>query len=137
MNNDPVKNPSHYLVKDDRYQAIKIMEAWRLNGHLGPALKYILRAGRKDPAKEVEDLQKAIWYIERFIEYGWSDLSYPGRIPELYGYLYVSKAWKLPPHLSTAVRHIYYHREQPSNLTKAIEAISQHIKKIQDGKELS
>ena len=37
--------------------------------HLGNALKYIARAGRKDPAKTEEDLRKAIWYINRYIEF--------------------------------------------------------------------
>ena len=36
--------------------------------HLGSAMKYICRAGKKDPAKTVEDLQKAVWYINRYIE---------------------------------------------------------------------
>ena len=34
---------------------------------LGNAVKYISRAGKKDPAKEVEDLQKAAWYVNRRI----------------------------------------------------------------------
>lgn len=42
-----------------------VIEAWGLGFNLGNALKYISRAGRKDPAKTEEDLQKAIWYINR------------------------------------------------------------------------
>lgn len=37
--------------------------------HLGNAVKYIARAGRKDPTKTEEDLRKAIWYINRYIEF--------------------------------------------------------------------
>ena len=37
--------------------------------HLGNAVKYIARAGRKDPAKTEEDLRKAIWYINRYITF--------------------------------------------------------------------
>lgn len=32
---------------------------------LGNAIKCILRAGKKDPEKKAEDLNKAIWYIKR------------------------------------------------------------------------
>ena len=36
--------------------------------HLGSATKYLCRAGKKDPTKTTEDLRKAIWYINRYIE---------------------------------------------------------------------
>jgi hypothetical protein len=36
--------------------------------HLGNAYKYIARAGKKETNKEVQDLRKAIWYIERKIQ---------------------------------------------------------------------
>ncbi len=35
-----------------------------MNFNRGNAVKYLMRAGLKDPAKEVEDLQKAAWYIQ-------------------------------------------------------------------------
>lgn len=65
MNN--VNNPQHYGGKDSPYEAIKVIEALNLDFHLGNALKYIVRAGKKDPSKEIEDLKKAIWYLERKI----------------------------------------------------------------------
>ena len=34
----------------------------------GSAVKYLSRAGRKDPSKETEDLRKAIAYIEKRIK---------------------------------------------------------------------
>ncbi len=34
----------------------------------GNVVKYVCRAGRKDPGKHVEDLKKARWYIDREIE---------------------------------------------------------------------
>ena len=40
----------------------------KLNFHRGNAVKYIARAGKKNPEKEVEDLKKAAWYINREIE---------------------------------------------------------------------
>ena len=63
---DNVNHPSHYT--DGRIEVIDFIEDKRLNYHRGNAVKYICRAGKKDPAKEVEDLQKAIWYINREIQ---------------------------------------------------------------------
>ena len=39
-----------------------------MNFNRGNAIKYIARAGLKHKDKEVEDLQKAIWYIKREIQ---------------------------------------------------------------------
>lgn len=61
-----IDHPQHYR-KDSGYEAIDVIEAWGLGFSLGNALKYISRAGHKDPAKMVEDLEKAKWYIEREI----------------------------------------------------------------------
>lgn len=45
-----------------------IANAYKLDMPLGMAAKYILRAGKKDKSKEIEDLEKAIRSIERAIE---------------------------------------------------------------------
>jgi hypothetical protein len=45
-----------------------IANAYKLDMPLGTAAKYILRAGKKDKSKEIEDLKKAIRCIERAIE---------------------------------------------------------------------
>lgn len=63
-----VNNPKHYGGSDSIYEAIKVIEAWGLDFCLGNAVKYISRSGKKKTAKEVEDLQKAIWYLERRIQ---------------------------------------------------------------------
>ena len=60
-------HPTHYGGADNPYEVIKVIEAWWLDFHLGNAVKYIARAGKKDPAKEIEDLEKARWYIDRKI----------------------------------------------------------------------
>lgn len=65
---EQIRNPSHYGGADNPYEAIKIIEHCNLDFHLGNTIKYILRAGKKDKNKEVEDLQKAKWYLERKIE---------------------------------------------------------------------
>jgi hypothetical protein len=63
-----VNHPTHYGGKDNVYEAINVIEAWDLDFCLGNAVKYISRAGKKDPAKELEDLNKAVWYLNRRIQ---------------------------------------------------------------------
>jgi Protein of unknwon function (DUF3310) len=63
---EAVNNPKHY-GGDTTYEAIKVIEAWELNFHLGNVVKYISRAGKKDLTKTKEDLLKAKWYLERYI----------------------------------------------------------------------
>jgi hypothetical protein len=64
--NDPVNHPKHYTSHPSGVECIQITE--HMNFCLGNAIKYIWRAGEKDHAKEIEDLQKARWYISREIE---------------------------------------------------------------------
>lgn len=61
-----VSHPKHYNT--GKIEVIEFLEDKELGFHLGNSVKYICRAGKKDPAKLIEDLQKAVWYIERFIE---------------------------------------------------------------------
>jgi len=63
--NDPVSHPAHYT--DGKIEVIDFIEDKRLGFHLGNAVKYISRAGKKDPNKKIEDLNKAIWYVQRHI----------------------------------------------------------------------
>lgn len=64
---DNINHPAHYTFGS--IEVIDAIEGLLLPYHLGNALKYIARAGRKDPAKTEEDLRKAIWYINRYIEF--------------------------------------------------------------------
>lgn len=66
VTDDAVNHPSHYT--DGKIEVIDFIEDKNLGYHLGNAVKYISRAGKKDPDKEVEDLQKAAWYINRKIQ---------------------------------------------------------------------
>jgi len=59
-----VDHPTHY--RPGLYEAINVIEAWRLNFSLGNAVKYIARAGWKNSAKE--DIEKAIWYLNRELD---------------------------------------------------------------------
>lgn len=63
-----VNHPQHYGGEDNVYEAIKVIEAWDLGFHLGNTVKYISRAGKKGTDKELQDLKKALWYLQRKIE---------------------------------------------------------------------
>lgn len=64
-------NPDHYrsgpthTVCGDPIECIDITQ--EMNFCLGNVLKYIWRAGKKDPKKHIEDLEKAAWYLDREI----------------------------------------------------------------------
>ena len=60
---EKVDHPSHYNA--GRIEVIDFIEDQNLNFNLGNAVKYISRAGKKDPKKFREDLEKAIWYLNR------------------------------------------------------------------------
>lgn len=71
---DNVNHPSHYAA--GKIEVIEAIEDWMAQlppalivvaFHLGNAIKYTARAGKKDPAKTTEDLEKAIWYLRRAI----------------------------------------------------------------------
>ena len=61
-----VNHPSHY--NDGKIEVIDYIEDKKLGFHLGNAIKYISRAGKKDKDKAQEDIEKAIWYLERYLE---------------------------------------------------------------------
>lgn len=63
---DPVNHPSHYA--SGKIEVIEAIEDWAVGFHLGNVIKYAARAGKKDPNKEIEDLEKAMWYLKRKIE---------------------------------------------------------------------
>lgn len=62
-----VDHPDHYGGDQNPYEAIKVIEAWQLGFNLGNTIKYVCRAGKKNPTKVLEDLKKAQWYLEREI----------------------------------------------------------------------
>lgn len=66
MVNDPVNHPSHYTT--GKIECIDFITDKHLNFCRGNAVKYIVRAGLKDPDKEIEDLEKAIFYLNREIK---------------------------------------------------------------------
>ena len=66
VENDNVNHPSHYT--DGNIEVMDFIEDKQLNFAKGNVIKYVSRAGKKDPNKELEDLKKAMWYLNREIE---------------------------------------------------------------------
>lgn len=69
---ESVNHPSHY-GGDVPYEVIKVIEAWEkmfpsFKFNRATAVKYIPRAGEKSREKEIEDLEKAIWYLQREVD---------------------------------------------------------------------
>lgn len=58
--------PKGYYKAHNGMEAIDVIEAYNLSFSLGNALKYIIRAGKKESKRE--DLIKAIWYLNRELE---------------------------------------------------------------------
>lgn len=63
---DAVNHPKHYA--QFKHEPIDVIEDWGLGFCLGNTVKYIARAGHKDPGRLVEDLEKAAWYLRREID---------------------------------------------------------------------
>lgn len=70
-----VNHPAHYNA--GAVEVIEAIESWELNFARGNVVKYVARAGKKVPEKcndlervraELQDLQKARWYLNREIE---------------------------------------------------------------------
>ena len=69
-NNDAVNHPSHYTSSPAKCSCGETIECIQITEHmnfcLGNAVKYIWRADLKHDA--IEDLKKAVFYINREIE---------------------------------------------------------------------
>lgn len=69
---DSINHPSHYTSHPSGVECISITQWYDFS--IGNAIKYLWRAGLKkdssldDVVKEIEDLKKAIWYINNKIK---------------------------------------------------------------------
>ena len=66
---DNINQPKHYTQHPSGVECINIAEHFGFN--LGNAFKYLFRQGKK--GAPAEDLQKALWYIKRSLEYEMPD----------------------------------------------------------------
>ena len=64
---EQVNHPSHY-ADGAPAECIEVIEALGMDFHTANAFKYVWRAGRKDPKKTIQDLEKAVWYLSRKIK---------------------------------------------------------------------
>jgi len=63
---DAVNHPSHYTAHPSGVECIDITR--HMNFNLGNVMKYIWRNGLKDGVPDLEDLEKAAWYLNDEIE---------------------------------------------------------------------
>lgn len=63
-----VNHPAHYGGESNPFEPIKIIEHYDLNFMLGNTIKYVLRAGKKGKGDKLEDLQKALWNLQREVD---------------------------------------------------------------------
>lgn len=72
MKSDNINHPIHYNSHPSGIECIEITRYYPFN--VGSAIKYLWRAGLKkdaslsDKEKEIEDLGKAIWFIQDRID---------------------------------------------------------------------
>lgn len=100
LTDDSINSPKHY-VEGRTIEPIDVIEDWKLSFHLGNALKYLSRAGRK--GSEVEDINKAIWYMRRHVQFlntfGYDPVIAAKPVPDLFRQPYplgptpVPKGW--------------------------------------------
>lgn len=62
-----VYHPDYYNGKGT-IEVIDAIEEWKLDFHRGNIVKYVARAGKKNKETEIEDLEKAAWYLQRALE---------------------------------------------------------------------
>ena len=70
---DMVNSPSHYKADSGGLECIDAIEAaltkQEIIGHYkATCIKYLWRAGSKDPSKTGEDILKCQWYLNRLVE---------------------------------------------------------------------
>lgn len=70
MKKELVNHPEHYGGKDNPYEVVKIAEATGIDrdAYLFNVLKYIIRSGKKEDNPPLQDLKKALFYLDRRIK---------------------------------------------------------------------
>jgi len=124
--NQPLKEsitePDHY-VKGRSIEPLEVIESWKLVHHVACALKYICRAGRKECEKA--DLEKANFYLDRFLRNGTSAKSDCYMNKSKISVEKVAQDWCLNTSLELAIMHI--HSATVSKLTFHIEEAKKAI----------
>lgn len=146
MNNmSIITAPTHY-VKGRKIEPIDVIEAWDLSHHLACVVKYIARAGRKNPI--LEDLRKAEWYLARaalkdFDSPKMQVIPYqePTEVSNSYLPQNICDDWQLSDHLCSVLINLLLSQENSSHLSKiralnaSLESLREEIATIEQGFE--
>jgi hypothetical protein len=65
---EQVNHPQTLRRQDNPYEVIKVIDDWNLGFLWVITVKYISRAGKKNKEKELEDLKKAMWYLQHHVD---------------------------------------------------------------------
>jgi hypothetical protein len=87
-----------YYQHPDGFRPIEVINAWGLGFELGNAVKYISRAGKKPGQSRVQDLRKAIEYLELRKLDGFDRV-----MPDTPAPSEVAQVWQLSPYLAEAL----------------------------------
>lgn len=98
---DFINHPPYYTFSN--IEVIDVIEDWKLNYHLGNAVKYLARAGKK--GSFILDLRKACWYLTRYLE-KYENKGDPVNYSK-YSFDDVIKEWNLGTDVATALKNIY------------------------------
>ena len=101
QNTDMVNKPPHYTF--GKYEVIDILESWNLPFHLANSVKYVARSGKK--WEDIEDLKKALWYLNRYIN--WKNKPNYKVPAKAINVKCVLEDWKLSSILSYIIEMIY------------------------------
>jgi hypothetical protein len=131
---DLVNHPPHY--NHGKFEHVKVALDWRLGGLLYNCTKYICRAGHKDGAATVLDLEKGLWYLKEQIRFsiaendGFGLARHQGECK--YHASDVCKDWNLGPELTAAmvtIAHVNRLLDAPI-LSTAVDFMELRVKEI-------
>lgn len=114
-----VNHPSHYTF--GKIEVIDVIDDWDLTFCVGNTIKYIARAGKKDGSTLLQDLKKAVWYLQHEINHGSKHRHHITTI-ELKN---VIADWQLSSCLNKVIESIYL-----QDLPKALEYLQQEIDSV-------
>ncbi|HBN22246.1 MAG TPA: hypothetical protein DD412_03315 [Holosporales bacterium] len=127
--NANITQPDHY-VKGRSIEPLDVIESWKLMHHVACALKYICRAGHKDC--ERTDLEKANFYLDRFLRIGTSARSDCYMNKRNISVEKVAQDWRLNTSLELAIMHIHSatRSTSPFYIEEAKKAINIRLKQL-------
>lgn len=125
---DAVNHPSYYA--DGKYEVIDFIENYEMGFHIGNAVKYISRAGKKDFSKRIQDLEKAIWYLNRALDKNVYEVPGGKKVHTISIVKYCSEK-KISNLLESALIHIVF-----GQIVSAIDLINMQINNWKDAEPL-